>query len=130
MKKQSKKKLTLQEDLATRIEKLTKKKRQESLYVVSLTKKNKIIAITEVTRGSSSTVIAPPKEIFYEAIMQNAEKIIIAHNHPSGDSTPSKQDCEMTGTIKENGYLMNIPLEDHLVIGDGNFFSYKLSKLL
>lgn len=78
-----------------------------------------------VSIGSLSQTLVHPREVFYPAIRHKASSVIIAHNHPSGDPTPSPQDYELTKVLVEAGRLMNIPLHDHLIIGQQKFLSLR-----
>ena len=97
---------------------------QEVLGVLFLDTKNKVTGITEVTRGSLNTSIVHPREVFKAAILHNAASIILFHNHPSGDSAPSNEDRAVTKRIKETGKILDIPLLDHIVIGNGEHYSF------
>lgn len=98
---------------------------QEILKLIMLNTKNEIIGIKDVFKGSLNTSIVHPREIFREAIRRNSASIIICHNHPSGDTTPSKEDINITIRLKECGSIMGIDLLDHLIIGNGKFVSLK-----
>ena len=71
-----------------------------------------------------------PREVFVTALQARAAGIMLLHNHPSGDPTPSFQDVEVTETIKEIGSMMDIPLIDHIIIGDNKYMSFKEAGLL
>ena len=101
-------------------------KEQEYLYVILMNTRNKIIGQPlEVYHGSVNTSLIRIGEIFREAIRQNAVAIIVAHNHPSGDPSPSPEDVAVTHAIREAGKLLDINVLDHLVIGLGRFVSLK-----
>ena len=91
---------------------------QEVFLVLTLDTKNKITGVTEVTRGLLDRSHAHPREVFKPAILASASKIIVAHNHPSGNTTPSQQDIDLTGTILEAGKLLGIPCVDHIIIAE------------
>lgn len=95
---------------------------REQLIVVSLDTKNQPTTINVASIGSLNSSIVHPREIFKSAILSNANSIIIAHNHPSGDVNPSKEDISITKRLKECGELMGINLIDHIIIGDNNRF--------
>lgn len=99
--------------------------KQEILKVIMLDTKNNIIGIRDVFKGSLNTSIVHPREIFKEAIKKSSSSIIICHNHPSGDPTPSKEDINITIRIKECGKIMGIDLLDHLIVGKDKFVSLK-----
>jgi len=91
---------------------------REQLYVVLLSSKNHVLKTCKIYEGNVSTSIVRPSEIFKEAIAENAPAIIIAHNHPSGDPTPSADDVRVTRDIVQAGKLLDVDVLDHLVIGD------------
>jgi len=91
---------------------------QESFWVISLNRKNHPISRSMVFLGSMTNSIVNPPEIFRMAILNHASAIIVAHNHPSGDPSPSAADIKVTRTLRECGTLMNIQLIDHLICGD------------
>ena len=68
-----------------------------------------------------------PREVFKEAIKESAYAVILIHNHPSGDPTPSKQDIEVTRSLMKSGETLDIPVLDHVIIGRDNYFSFKES---
>lgn len=99
--------------------------KQEHLKVIMLSTKNAVINIKDVSVGSLNSSIVHPREVFSEAIRKSSASIIICHNHPSGDPTPSSEDISLTGRIKECGKLLGIELLDHIIIGDGTYVSLK-----
>lgn len=98
---------------------------REKLIVCCLNAKNEPTSITTVSIGSLNSSIVHPREVFKTAIMSNAASIIIAHNHPSGDTTPSKEDRDITLRLKESGDIIGIKLLDHIIIGYDNYLSLK-----
>lgn len=98
---------------------------QEILKLVVLNTKNKVIRVKDVFKGSLNSSIVHPREIYSEAIKCGGASIIICHNHPSGDSTPSKEDINITIRIKECGKIIGIELLDHIIIGDNKYTSLK-----
>ncbi|KZL88866.1 JAB domain-containing protein [Clostridium magnum] len=104
---------------------------EEVLAMATLDIKNKVIGIFEVSRGSLNSSIVHPREIFKRACLQNAASILLAHNHPSGDPAPSKEDINITGRLKECGKLLGIELLDHIILGENSrFVSLKEKGLL
>lgn len=99
--------------------------RQEILKLIMLDTKNNIIGIKDVFKGSLNTSIVHPREIFKEALKKSSSSIIICHNHPSGDPTPSKEDINITLRLKECSKIIGIDLLDHLIIGKDKFVSLK-----
>jgi DNA repair protein RadC len=98
---------------------------REKLIVCCLNTKNEPTNISTVSMGSLNTSIVHPREVFKVAILSNSASIIIAHNHPSDDVTPSKEDINITERLKEAGKIIGIELIDHLIIGEGKFLSLK-----
>lgn len=98
---------------------------QEHLRVLLLDTRNHVLDIVEVYRGSVSTSQVRVGEIFKAAVRRNASAIIVAHNHPSGDPTPSPDDVAITRAIVEAGKLLDIDVLDHMVIGQGKYVSMK-----
>lgn len=78
-----------------------------------------------VAVGTLSHILVHPREVFYPAIRHKAASLVLVHNHPSGDPTPSAQDRHLTATLIEAGRLIGIPVADHLVIGKGRYFSFR-----
>ncbi len=97
----------------------------ERFAVVLLDVKNRLLGTQVITVGTATETLAPPREIFREAIKHNATRLIIAHNHPSGNIEPSQTDIELTRQLLAGAKLLNIPLLDHLILGDGNFQSLR-----
>lgn len=102
-----------------------KQDKQERLLVVFLNVKNKIIGHKTIFVGCLDRSLIHPREIFKEAISKSSSKIIIIHNHPSGDSTPSNEDIKMTKQLIKASQIMGIGLLDHIVVGKNNFTSLR-----
>ncbi len=98
---------------------------QEHLRVLLLDRRNRVLAIDDLYRGSVSSAQVRVGEIFKSAIRKNASAVIVVHNHPSGDPTPSPDDVALTRAIVQAGKLMDIEVLDHLVIGSARFVSLK-----
>ena len=97
---------------------------KEQFLVILLNSKNRVIGMEIVSEGSLTNSVVHPREVFQPAILQHAAAIVVAHNHPSGDPRPSPEDREITRMLKEAGVIMNIPVLDHIIIGDGTYFSF------
>lgn len=95
----------------------------EYCYMIALNTNAKIIGIHEVSHGSLSASLVVPREVFKRAILNNAASIILMHNHPSGNSEPSVEDLRLTKRIIDCGTLLSIKLNDHIVIGRGQYTS-------
>lgn len=98
---------------------------REELIVACLNAKNEVNSINVVSIGSLNNSIVHPREVFKTAILSNAASIVMIHNHPSGDVTPSKEDKEITLRIKESGTILGIKLLDHIIIGNNTYYSFK-----
>lgn len=96
---------------------------REAFIVLSLDVKNKINNISVVSVGCLNSSIVHPREVFKSLILSNASSFIVAHNHPSGDSTPSNEDKIVTGRLKSAGKIFGIELLDHIIVGDGEYTS-------
>jgi DNA repair protein RadC len=96
---------------------------REVFVVLSLDTKNRVLAVEATSVGSLSSTIVHPREVFKSAILANAAGIIVAHNHPSGDLEPSVDDLQLTDRLKDVGALLGIPLLDHVIIGNGQFYA-------
>ena len=97
----------------------------ESFFILCINNANKPIGFAKIGQGGLRGTIVDISIICKFAIDTLATGIIIAHNHPSGDPKPSQEDKELTRSLNETGIIMGIPLTDHLVIGDGIFFSFR-----
>lgn len=98
---------------------------KEHFLVVLLNSKNKVLQIEQISEGSLNSSVVHPREVFMPAVLHHAAAILAAHNHPSGDPTPSKEDKDLTKTLAEAGKYMGIPVLDHIIIGDASYFSFK-----
>jgi DNA repair protein RadC len=99
---------------------------REALYVALLDSKNRIIGVNLVSLGILDSSLVHPREVFKPAILLGAASIVLAHNHPSGDPTPSPEDRRVTQRIDEAGKLLGIDVMDHVIVGDkGHFTSFK-----
>lgn len=98
---------------------------EEYLYMICLNTKNKIIGVFELSHGNVNSSIFSVREMFQKALLANAVNIIVMHNHPSGDPTPSREDILVTERAKEAGKLIGIDILDHIIVGDGRYCSLK-----
>lgn len=97
----------------------------EVFLALAMNTKNHVIAVLPVSTGSLNASIVHPRELFQRAILSNCASLILAHNHPSGDSSPSPEDIALTRRLVEAGQLLDIPILDHIILGYGNFYSFK-----
>jgi DNA repair protein RadC len=95
----------------------------EVFGILCLSTKRQIIAYHEVSRGALDSTLVHPREVFKAALLANASAIILMHNHPSGDPTPSADDLALTARLVSAGSVLGIDVLDHIVIGDGRWTS-------
>lgn len=105
-------------------------KKKEYFKILLLNTKNHVISREEISVGSLSASIVHPREIFNIPLRKSAASIILFHNHPSGDPTPSQQDLEVTRRLVDAGNLLGVTVRDHIIIGDGCFFSFREKGLI
>lgn len=98
---------------------------REQILIVFIDSKSKVLKDMVISTGTVNTSIVAPREIFLNALKYGATSIIMLHNHPSGNPSPSKEDINTTKRIKEAGNLIGIKLMDHIIIGDNKFVSLK-----
>lgn len=99
--------------------------KKEHFKIVMLDTKNQIIGIEDISIGSLNSSIVHPREVYKEAIVRSSASIILVHNHPSGDPTPSKEDIAITRRLAEGGDILGIKVLDHIIIGNNRFLSLK-----
>lgn len=100
-------------------------KDKEHIIVLYLDAKNRINKYETISMGTLNSSLIHPREIFKTAIKESTNALIVAHNHPSGDPTPSKDDCEITKELHAAGELLEIRMLDHVIIGKDNYYSFK-----
>lgn len=122
------KKISCSKDVFDLFHDRLKDKKQEEFYVLMLNSKNNIITEKLITKGILDASIIHPREIFKEAIKHSASKIILVHNHPSGDSNPSNEDLGITKKLEEAGQMVEIKVLDHIIIGKGKWWSWVENK--
>lgn len=98
---------------------------KEHFYAAMLNTKNQLIALELISIGSLNASIVHPREVLKPAILASAATIILIHNHPTGDTAPSREDVEFTQRFAKCGELIGIELLDHIIIGDGSYHSLK-----
>jgi len=103
---------------------------EENLMMLTLNTKNTVTGVFTVSKGSLNSSIVHPREVYKRALLNNANSIMIFHNHPSGDPAPSKDDIAITKRLEEVGKIIGIKLLDHLIIGDERFTSLKEGGIL
>ena len=98
---------------------------REQFLTICMSIKNEVLSIETTSVGTLTANLVHPREVFKTAILQNAAGIIVAHNHPSGETTPSEEDIKITKTLFEASKIIDIPLLDHLIVGNCIYKSLK-----
>ena len=117
------------DDILARLGDLRTKK-QEHFICLSLDGGQRLIAQRTITIGTLNSVLAHPREVFADAIADRAASVVVAHNHPSGDPTPSEQDISLTQQLVAAGQLLGIPLRDHIILTKSDHFSCRQHHML
>ncbi len=118
-------------DVATMLRPRFQESDVELFVVVMLNAQNHTISCQEVTRGILNSSLVHPREVFRLSIVYGAASIIVAHNHPSGNPTPSSDDKAITRQLVEAGALLDIPVHDHIIAGNGGcYFSFAEAGIL
>lgn len=97
---------------------------REHFLSLLLDGRHRVIGLDEVSIGTATAALVHPREVFKAAILATACGIILIHNHPSGDPTPSSEDREITNRLKEAATILGIPILDHVVMGEMSFYSF------
>jgi DNA repair protein RadC len=97
----------------------------ENFKVMLLNIKNEVLKIVDVSSGTVDATMAAPLDVFRQAVRESAPKVMVAHNHPSGDPEPSQADIQLTQRLKDAGKIMGIELLDHIILGDKRYVSLK-----
>ncbi len=123
--------VTRPEDVAKLLARSLKDAKREHFIVVLLTSRHTVLGIETVSVGSLSASIVHPREVFRPAIVASAAAMILAHNHPSEDVSPSDDDVEITNRLVDTGRLVGIDVLDHVIVGgNGSFLSFREKGLL
>ena len=117
-------------DNVLRCLKMIKNQNQEYFVCLSLDSSYKLIRQRVVCIGTLDSVIAHPREVFSGPLKDSAKYIIIAHNHPSGETRPSKQDISTTQQLIAAGRILGIPIHDHFIVSGNAYFSFKRQRLI
>ncbi len=105
-------------------------KKQEHMKLLMLNSKAMLIGESDISKGTVNASLITPRELFIEALQKNAVAIVILHNHPSGDPSPSQEDIYTTTRIKKAGDLIGIELLDHIIIGNNSYISFREKGML
>ena len=103
---------------------------EEHFVMLALDTKLKVVGAFDIHAGTSKAANVSAKSVFTRAMLCNANSIIVAHNHPSGSIDPSKDDVDITRTLEKAGKILDIRLLDHIIIGDGDCYSFRQNKWL
>ncbi|MBR1802726.1 MAG: DNA repair protein RadC [Clostridia bacterium] len=125
-----KRKITCPKDVANLFMDELKVEKREIVKVVILDSQNCILKVQTISLGGTISAQIEPKDILTEAIKIGAPKMILLHNHPSGDATPSRADMQFTKRLEEASVILGVQLLDHITIGDGNYRSMKAMMVL
>jgi DNA repair protein RadC len=123
-------KISSMEDVVKTVKPMIADPNKEFFMALYLNTKNGVMKQEVISIGSLSANVVHPREIFKTACMVSAAFIIVAHNHPSGDPTPSREDIEITKKLYEAGKMMGIELLDHVILGYDRYYGFKESGLL
>lgn len=96
----------------------------EAFYILLLNRANKVIRHIQISEGGISGTVADPKKIFKIGLENNATSLILCHNHPSGSVKPSDADIKLTRKLKNAGEMLDMPILDHLILGDEKYYSF------
>ena len=116
--------------VATFLQEKIGREKKEHFYILALDSRNNLVKMNNVSIGTLDASLVHPREVFKEAIQVSAAKVIIAHNHPSGDSEPSEGDLVITNRLVEAGKILEIEVVDHIIVTSNSFLSFKERKLL
>lgn len=116
-------------DIVARLDDI-RTKQQEYVVSLSLDGGHRLLAQRTITIGTLDTVLAHPREVFSDAIVDRAASVIVAHNHPSGDVRPSQKDVTLTQQLAAAGQLLGVPLRDHVIVTKTEHFSYRQNHML
>lgn len=97
---------------------------EEHCYMLALNGRSHLLGVFFISKGTAIQTLISPREIFLRALMVGASYIVLCHNHPTGDATPSKADITVTQAVREAGELLGLPVADHIIIGEDSYFSF------
>ncbi len=115
--------VTCPEDAAALVAPLVRGSDRELCLIVSLDVKHRLLGISTVSVGTADHTFMAPREVFRDALLAGASALFLAHNHPSGDPTPSGDDRQVTRRLAQSGALLGVDVLDHLVLGDPGWTS-------
>ncbi len=118
-------KISRPEDVAFLVSSQMSLLEREHFKAIILSVKNEVLKVIDISIGSLSSAFLEPRELFREVLKENGAGVVVVHNHPSGDPTPSREDISLTLRLKKGSEILGIELIDHLIIGKSNFVSLK-----
>ena len=104
--------------------------KKEYFKIIILDTKNNVMSVEQISEGSLNSSIVHPRECYKKCIQKSASSVILVHNHPSGEPEPSHEDIVLTNRLDECGKILGIKVLDHIIIGDGVFYSFKEEGLI
>ncbi len=122
--------MTVPEDIANHYMELMRHEDKERVVLLCLNNKLKLLEETVLSIGTVNSASLSPRDVFVHALKTGASNIILLHNHPGGDPTPSRSDVSITNKIRESGSMLDIILVDHIIIGDQSYYSFSEKGLL
>jgi len=123
-------KITSPQDVSALVMEDMRYYKKEYFRIILLDTKNKVIDINTISIGSLNSSIVHPREVFLEAVKKSSASMILIHNHPSGEVQPSREDISITQRLIKAGEIMGIKVLDHIIIGDGNYLSFKEENII
>lgn len=123
-------KITSPQDVSALVMEDMRYYKKEYFKIILLDTKNKVIDINTISIGSLNSSIVHPREVFLEAVKKSSASMILIHNHPSGEVQPSREDINITQRLIKAGEIMGIKVLDHIIIGDGNYLSFKEENII
>ncbi|MBO8164216.1 MAG: DNA repair protein RadC [Brevibacillus sp.] len=98
---------------------------RENIIGMYLNTKNQVVGMSTIHTGSLNVSLINPREVFTEAVLHKAASVILCHNHPSGNPSPSREDIQITSSLQQAGEVLDIPVLDHIILGHNQFLSLK-----
>jgi DNA repair protein RadC len=103
---------------------------KEHFWIIGLANNNKILYIELISLGTIKSTLVEPMEVFSIALQKRSVKVILVHNHPSGELLPSEQDKDLTDRLQQIGFFLEVPVADHLIISEKSYYSFAMSGML
>ena len=119
-----KKKITSSKDVFEYFQSFLSDRNYETFYILLLNRANKIIKEVMISEGGLAGTVTDPKKIFKIGLENNASSIVLCHNHPSGNIEPSESDNKLTRKLKNAGEMLDLPIIDHIIVGDEKYYSF------